>query len=810
MASPPSSSAPFERAFALPEAAGASPRLLSRRNSEIQQVDGSQSNQGSASLDAPYQSQSASWDTVDFSSARTTSPGFPYTPSYRDQYTPYGSDSGLSWTGRESGNNQLYDEPTDAAEVEYNPADFDGPGSQSNVTSPYFLEQDGRSGMGSDYMSSNGFNDNNNGISHQLSSGDHLSLRGRSYSTDTNKSLSAAGTPHARMNSLDVNSFSPRPISAGSPASSVGGLDIERPRSRASSISSMHQATPSLTVNPIGEFEKMGFDSVDSDILWRQGQGQQGVAKAQSPPQLLIPSETPNSTLQIPSFGNPNATLGAGLNTGSLGLSAPGINILPATPVSGGAGASNVPFDTVLKNLNERRQASGSNEDNIRIMPSHGTTFPNQTSSRPSTPGPAAPAAATYNFPFNSSSPAPATFEFPSSSSNNISSASNQTLNNFLDFPGSNNNNNPRPRALSDTSVRPVMTAVESQPMMPSFLGSHPSITAGHYSPSLNSHTPPLSSMGRTMANHRSNSFGSSDPIALHFNPSHDVAFNGLDNNLGADLRRARFDANRHRSSRSEDFRSASPFQPPEFLAPQAAYGQNTGYGYGGPIRAQDLMGTNMPSSIGPTRHARRLSSGSPYPERPGSVSSARPSPYPSPNGSPSHNQQGLPPSGMQDGELGSDGNPWAKVERQQVTTPATAKASEGRRKGEASFVCPVPGCGSTFTRHFNLKGHLRSHNEERPFKCKWPGCEKGFARQHDCKRHEALHLNLRPYTCDGCKKTFARMDALNRHLKSEGGIDCARAQENDGGLFEMSMTKTEDAHGWPAMNARANGTLAM
>lgn len=62
------------------------------------------------------------------------------------------------------------------------------------------------------------------------------------------------------------------------------------------------------------------------------------------------------------------------------------------------------------------------------------------------------------------------------------------------------------------------------------------------------------------------------------------------------------------------------------------------------------------------------------------------------------------------------------------------------------------------------FSGHMRSHNEERPFKCKWPGCEKGFARQHDCKRHEALHLNIRPYTCTGCKKTFARMDALNRH----------------------------------------------
>jgi hypothetical protein len=377
MTSPPSSSAAFERAFTLGETAGRGspqPGPGSRRNSDIQQIDATHANQAQAPLDTPYQAQSSSWDSVDFSSARTTSPGFPYTPSYRDQYTPYGSDSGLSWSGRDSGNNHLYEEPADTHEVEYNPADFDGPGSQSNVASPYFLDQDhnqnlGRSGIGSDYS----YNGENNNI---LSNGDHLSPRMRSYSTDTTKSLSAAGTPHARMNSLDVNSFSPRPISAGSPASSVGGLDIERPRSRTSSISSMHQATPSLTLNPIGEaFDKLGFDSVDSDLIWRNQQGQQqqqqqGVAK--SPPQLLIPNEGPSSTLQIPSFNNPNATLGAGLNTGSLGLSAPGINILPATPVSGGAGASNVPFDQVLKNLNDRRQNSGSNEDNIRMIPSHG------------------------------------------------------------------------------------------------------------------------------------------------------------------------------------------------------------------------------------------------------------------------------------------------------------------------------------------------------------------------------------------------------------------------------------------------------
>ncbi|KAI0311032.1 hypothetical protein OF83DRAFT_1069511 [Amylostereum chailletii] len=107
---------------------------------------------------------------------------------------------------------------------------------------------------------------------------------------------------------------------------------------------------------------------------------------------------------------------------------------------------------------------------------------------------------------------------------------------------------------------------------------------------------------------------------------------------------------------------------------------------------------------------------------------------------------------------------PYTAVAKVNVTTSATADASMKRRINDAKFMCPVPGCGSTFTRHFNLKGHMRSHNDEKPFQCKWPGCLKGFARQHDCKRHEQLHSNHRPFTCEGCKKPFARLDALNRH----------------------------------------------
>lgn len=48
---------------------------------------------------------------------------------------------------------------------------------------------------------------------------------------------------------------------------------------------------------------------------------------------------------------------------------------------------------------------------------------------------------------------------------------------------------------------------------------------------------------------------------------------------------------------------------------------------------------------------------------------------------------------------------PILQVEKQQVTTSATQAASASRRRNEANFICPVPGCGSTFTRRFNLRG---------------------------------------------------------------------------------------------------------
>ncbi|KAI0028613.1 hypothetical protein K488DRAFT_6576, partial [Vararia minispora EC-137] len=116
---------------------------------------------------------------------------------------------------------------------------------------------------------------------------------------------------------------------------------------------------------------------------------------------------------------------------------------------------------------------------------------------------------------------------------------------------------------------------------------------------------------------------------------------------------------------------------------------------------------------------------------------------------------------------------PIKEIKRDTVTTTATQAASANRRRNEAHFLCPVPGCGSTFTRRFNLRGHMRSHLEERPFTCDWPGCGKSFARQHDCKRHTALHsMKPKNNSCKGCGKTFSRLDALNV-IRSEGGAEC-------------------------------------
>ena len=40
------------------------------------------------------------------------------------------------------------------------------------------------------------------------------------------------------------------------------------------------------------------------------------------------------------------------------------------------------------------------------------------------------------------------------------------------------------------------------------------------------------------------------------------------------------------------------------------------------------------------------------------------------------------------------------------------------------------------------------------------------------------MHSNFHPFECDRCQKQFARMDALNRHLRSKAGAECLMVVE--------------------------------
>ncbi|KAL2135598.1 hypothetical protein VTI74DRAFT_7745 [Chaetomium olivicolor] len=89
--------------------------------------------------------------------------------------------------------------------------------------------------------------------------------------------------------------------------------------------------------------------------------------------------------------------------------------------------------------------------------------------------------------------------------------------------------------------------------------------------------------------------------------------------------------------------------------------------------------------------------------------------------------------------------------------------------KEEANFQCEVKGCGKLFSRSYNFKAHMETHDEKReyPFPCQVPDCNKKFVRKTDLQRHhQSVHLRERTHKCDYCGRMFARKDTLRRHME--------------------------------------------
>ncbi|KAJ3048540.1 hypothetical protein HK097_010445, partial [Rhizophlyctis rosea] len=110
-------------------------------------------------------------------------------------------------------------------------------------------------------------------------------------------------------------------------------------------------------------------------------------------------------------------------------------------------------------------------------------------------------------------------------------------------------------------------------------------------------------------------------------------------------------------------------------------------------------------------------------------------------------------------------------------TSPNTTPISPTDTFQSGPFPCPH--CPRQFTRAFNLKTHLQTHdqNRPRPFPCTI--CPRSFVRIHDLIRHESVHTKRKGWHCPECGTGFTRRDALRRHAKVRG---CGSGEPVEGG----------------------------
>ncbi|KAI9744960.1 MAG: hypothetical protein M1818_001887 [Claussenomyces sp. TS43310] len=108
--------------------------------------------------------------------------------------------------------------------------------------------------------------------------------------------------------------------------------------------------------------------------------------------------------------------------------------------------------------------------------------------------------------------------------------------------------------------------------------------------------------------------------------------------------------------------------------------------------------------------------------------------------------------------------------EQLRVIPSATRKRTTRKMttREDANFQCRVRGCGKLFSRSYNFKAHMETHDSGRvyPFPCPVVDCGKKFVRKTDLQRHhQSVHMKERNFQCEYCCRFFARKDTLRRQV---------------------------------------------